>query len=121
MKAKKQTGKSEKKGKKLKVAKGLARAKNQISTRGRTFKGTVIRKFPGRVTIEFERTVYISKYERFLKKKTRLHARLPENINASIGDFVSVQECRPLSKTIHFFVIGIITKADEEKLVEVAS
>ena len=60
MKAKKQTGKSEKKGKKLKVAKGLARAKNQISTRGRTFKGTVIRKFPGRVTIEFERTVNFS-------------------------------------------------------------
>lgn len=79
-----------------------------ISTRGRTFDGTVVKKFSKRVVIEFERTVYVYKYERFYKKKTRLHARLPDSLEKEInvGDYVRVRECRPLSKIIHSIVIG---------------
>ncbi len=87
--------------------------KNSVVTRGRIFQGKVIRKFPKRITIEFDRTVYIPKYERYMVKKTRLHARLPEHIDANIGDFVKIQECRPLSKIIHFLVLEIIRKAEE--------
>ncbi|MBU0467269.1 MAG: 30S ribosomal protein S17 [Nanoarchaeota archaeon] len=78
-----------------------------ISTRGRTFQGRVTRKFPKRVSIEFERTIKIPKYERFLKKKTRIHARLPDTMadQIHVGDFIKVQECRPLSKIIHFIII----------------
>ena len=85
------------------------------STRGRSFKGTVIRKFPKRVTIEFERTLYIKKYERYAKKKTKLHARLPECMfdNIDLGDYVEIRECRPISKIIHFIVVKKIT--GEEK------
>lgn len=89
--------------------------KNLVSTRGRVFKGKVIRKFPGRITIEFERTIKIHKYERFLKKRTRIHARLPEHIDANEGDVVKIQECRPLSKTIHFMVTEIIQKAEVDE------
>lgn len=78
-----------------------------LKVRGRHFKGSVVRKLLRRIAIEFERTVYIRKYERYLKKKTRIHARLPdcmkEEIN--IGDYIEVGECRPLSKLIHFVVI----------------
>ncbi len=88
---------------------------NIVGTRGRIFQGKVIRKFPTRVTIEFERTVYIQKYERYMVKKTRLHARLPPNINAEIGDLIKIQECRPLSKIIHFIVLEIINKSIENK------
>ncbi|MCA9485231.1 MAG: 30S ribosomal protein S17 [Nanoarchaeota archaeon] len=86
-----------------------------ISSRGRSFQGTVIRKFDKRVTIEFERTVKIPKYERFMKKKTRIHARLPEKFIDSIhkGDLIRVKECRPLSKTIHFVVVEKIRDADK--------
>ena len=42
-----------------------------ISLRGRRFKGYVKRKFPKRVAIEFERTVYIKKYERYAKRNGR--------------------------------------------------
>ena len=76
-----------------------------VGTRGRIFKGFIIKKFPARVVVEFERTVYVPKYERYYKKKTKLHARLPKNINAEIGDLVKIQECRPLSKIIHFVVL----------------
>ena len=77
-----------------------------ISLRGRTFKGKVISKHPKRVCIEFERTLYIKKYERYSKKKTKLHARIPNCIeeDINVGDYIEVMECRPISKIIHFIV-----------------
>ena len=82
----------------------------KTSIRGRSFKGRVIRKFPKRVVIEFERTIYIKKYERYSKRKTKLHARLPECMahDISIGDFIEIKECRPISKIIHFIVVSKI-------------
>lgn len=81
----------------------------QISLRGRIFEGTVVKKFPLRVVVEFERTIYVYKYERFYQKKTRLHVRLPANFDVQIGDRVRVQECRPLSKIIHHVVIAKVS------------
>lgn len=108
VKEKKQTEKSRKK----KAAKDLG-----VSTRGRTFQGIVVRKFQKRVAIEFERTVYIPKYERYLKKKTRIHARLLDSMIHDIheGDLIKIKECRPLSKIIHFIVIEKIKSAEEER------
>lgn len=87
------------------------------STRGRSFKGTVIKKFPKRVVIEFERTIYVKKYERYSKRKTKLHARLPECMQQEInlGDYIEIRECRPISKIIHFIVIQKVAKDMEEK------
>lgn len=79
----------------------------ELSLRGRTFKGVVIKKFPRRLCIEFERTVYIKKYERYAKKKTKLHARLPDCLKdqINIGDYIEIKECRTLSKIIHFVTV----------------
>ena len=79
----------------------------KLKVRGRTFKGYVVKKFPRRIVVEFERVIYIRKYERQAKKKTRVHARLPACKQDSVkeGDYVLVQECRPLSKIIHFVFI----------------
>ncbi len=87
----------------------------KILPRGRIFEGFVISKFPKRVAIEFERTVFFAKYKRFSKKITRIHARLPEDINVNIGDLVRVRECRPLSKMIHHIVTDIIRTSGEKK------
>ena len=86
-----------------------------LKTRGRIFKGKVIRKFHKRITIEFERMIYVRKYERYAKSRTKIHARLPICIQdkIQIGDLVKIQECRPLSKIIHFVVLGKIK--DKEK------
>jgi small subunit ribosomal protein S17 len=96
-----------------KVAKAVCKDRDcsvhgNLNVRGRVFEGRVIRKFPRRITIEFERMVYIRKYERYAKSKTKIHARLPECMEGKIdvGDLVRVQECRPLSKIIHFIVIN---------------
>ena len=79
----------------------------KLRARGRTFKGIVIRKFPKRITIEFGRIIYIRKYERYMKKETKIHARLPDCMqqDIEIGDYIEVRECRPLSKIIHFVVV----------------
>jgi small subunit ribosomal protein S17 len=86
-----------------------------LKLRGRVFRGTVIKKFPKRVVIEFERTVYIKKYERFAKAKTKLHARLNDcMIHINVGDYVEINECRPLSKLIKFVVTKKIKGIGEE-------
>jgi len=94
-----------------------------VGTRGRTFQGVVIRKFPKRITIELERTVRIAKYERFMKKKTKIHARIYDKDvhDVHIGDLVKVQECRPLSKITNFIFIEKISRATttEKNTVEV--
>ena len=86
---------------------------HSVSTRGRTFEGFVKKKFPKRVVVEFERTVLVKKYERFYKKKTKLHARLPDSMEKeiNIGDYIKIKECRPFSKLIHFIVIEKIRSA----------
>ena len=86
-----------------------------VGTRGRLFEGYIIKKFPRRVVIEYERTVFVKKYERFYMKKSRIHARLPEGISVELGDYIKVQECRPLSKIIHHVVIEKIRSSEVKK------
>ncbi len=88
-----------------------------LKTRGRVFEGEVIRKFHKRITIEFERMTYVRKYERYKKSKTKIHARLPVCMEDEIhiGDLIKVQECRPLSKIIHFVVIEKIKSGENGK------
>jgi len=95
-----------------KTDKKQMKEKKLVATRGRVFQGEVIKKFDTRVVIEFERTVRIAKYERYAKKKTRIHAKLPENMEVELGDFVKVRECRPLSKIIHFMVTEVRRKKE---------
>ena len=88
-----------------------------VMSRGRTFEGKVIKKFSKRVVIEFEKMIYVSKYERYAKSRTKIHARLPQLLEKEInlGDLIQVRECRPLSKIIHFIVIKKIKDAEEIK------
>lgn len=85
---------------------------DKLKIRGRSFQGNVIRKLSGRVTIQFERMIPISKYERYERRTTRIHSRLPDCMKDSveIGDLVEVSETRPLSKMIHSVVVRIISK-----------
>ena len=84
-------------------------SKTKQSTRGRTFIGLVTSdKMAKTVIVEWGRKVYVSKYERYEKKKSKVNAHNPEEINAKKGDIVKIVETRPLSKTKHFIVVEII-------------
>lgn len=86
----------------------------KLKTRGRSFEGTVIKKLPGRVTIQFERMIKIPKYERYEKRKTKIHARLPDCMkhDLDVGDLILIDETRPISKTIHFVVNKVVKKVE---------
>jgi len=87
----------------------------KLKSHGRFFEGFVKKKLPGRVTIEFKRIIKIPKYERYEKRKTKIHARLPECMEKDVneGDLILVEETRPISKTIHFVVLEKIGGKNE--------
>ena len=87
----------------------------QLSIRGRYFKGIVKKIVGQRVIIEFERLIFIKKYERFAKASTKLHAYLSKCLRdeINVGDIVKIGECRPLSKIVHFAVIEKIKKENK--------
>ena len=81
----------------------------KLSIRGRIFKGVVVSdKAQKPVVVEWPRYVYLSKYERYEKRKTRVMAHNPPCINAKVGDKVIIGECRPLSKAKKFVVLQVI-------------
>ena len=49
------------------------------------------------ITVKVERKVKHPLYGKVVKRATKVHAHDEENV-ASIGDIVSVKECRPISK-----------------------
>ena len=82
-----------------------------IKGRGRAFTGIVLKKDVHRsATVEWTRKIKIPKYERFEKKRTKIHVHNPSCIDASEGDNVKIMECRPLSKTKNFVVIENLGK-----------
>ncbi|MEK6904201.1 MAG: 30S ribosomal protein S17 [Nanoarchaeota archaeon] len=80
----------------------------ELKVRGRIFSGPVIRDVVHKSTmIEFPRKLYIQKYERFEKRRTRIKAHVPPCIDAGKGDFVRIMETRKISKTKSFVVIEV--------------
>jgi small subunit ribosomal protein S17 len=83
-----------------------------IATKGRKFIGMVTSdKMHKTVTVEWERKKFVKKYERYERRKSSVKAHNPENINARQGEQVLIMETRPLSKTKHFIVIDVLSRA----------
>lgn len=79
------------------------------TTRGRTFEGKVISdKMNKTVTVEWDGRKLVPKFERYMKRRTRVKAHNPENIDAKLGDMVQIKETRPISKTKNFIVTKIL-------------
>lgn len=61
-----------------------------------------------KVGIEYQ--VKHPKYGKFLSRRTVLHAHDEKN-ECAAGDTVEVMECRPVSKTKHWRLVRVISKA----------
>lgn len=57
------------------------------------------------ITVKIERKVKHPLYGKVVKRASKVHAH-DENNSASIGDIVSVKECRPISKTKTWILVN---------------
>ncbi|MDA0372908.1 MAG: 30S ribosomal protein S17 [Planctomycetota bacterium] len=83
------------------------------ATRGsrRVLQGTVTSdKMDKTITVEVNRRVKHPLYEKFINRRTRVHAH-DENNDAKVGDIVQVTETRPLSKLKRFRLTKVVTRA----------
>jgi small subunit ribosomal protein S17 len=62
------------------------------------------------ITVLVERRVKHPIYGKYVKRSTKLHAH-DENNECNIGDVVTIQETRPLSKTKSWKLISVVEKA----------
>lgn len=82
-----------------------------LKYRGAQFQGLVVSdKAKRTVIVEVDYSKYVYKYERSLRKRSRIPAHNPECINAKANDLVNIAETRRLSKTKSFVVTNVIKK-----------
>ena len=66
------------------------------------------------ITVKIERKVKHPLYGKVIIRSTKVHAH-DENNDASIGDVVSVKECRPISKNKTWILVSDKTTEIKEK------
>jgi len=78
-----------------------------VRVRGRILEGKVVSdKMLRNVIVQIDYLHYVKKYKRYERRRSRIPAHNPPCINAKVGDIVVIGETRPLSKTVHFVVLG---------------
>ncbi len=81
--------------------------KTQLKTRGRVFKGVVVSsKAQKTATVQWDRRVYVPKYERYRIKRSKVKAH--DTLGVKEGDIVIIKECRPISKTKKFVIVEVV-------------
>merc|ERR1712049_24128 len=88
-----------------------------VHIRGRILTGIVMKmKMERTIVIRRDYLHYVRKYNRFEKRHKNMSVHLsPCFRDVKLGDVVTVGECRPLSKTVRFNVIGIKKSASSKK------
>jgi len=84
-----------------------------LAVRGQVLEGTVASTAMDKtVVVEREYDVKVPKYDRYMKRRSRIPAHAPECMSMEVGDTVRIAETRPLSKTKSHVVVER-TSSDE--------
>ena len=79
-----------------------------LPIRGKLFEGRVTGiRAKKTITIQRESPVYISKFKRYARSKSTIHAHAPECLDIKEGSRVLAAECRPLAKSVSFVVVEV--------------
>ena len=85
-----------------------------MNTNPRQLTGVVVSdKADKTITVKIERKVKHPTYSKIMKRSTKVHAHDEENI-AKIGDVVTVEECRPYSKSKTWKLISDIQSTSSQ-------
>ncbi|HMB46395.1 MAG TPA: 30S ribosomal protein S17 [Candidatus Methanoperedens sp.] len=80
-----------------------------LPVRGQVLSGVVVSdKMDKTVVVKRTYVKKNTKYERYEKRKTKVHAHNPPCMNAAQGAKVTIAECRPLSKTKSYVIIEVL-------------
>ncbi|MEM4221940.1 MAG: 30S ribosomal protein S17 [archaeon] len=78
----------------------------ELRVRGQILEGVVVSNKPKKtVIIERDYLLYVPKYERYERRKSKIPAHCPECMDIKVGDKVRIGECRKISKTKAFVVL----------------
>jgi small subunit ribosomal protein S17 len=79
----------------------------ELSVRGQVLVGEVASTdMEKTVIVEREYDVHVPKYDRFMKRRSRVPAHASPCMDPSVGDTVRIAETRPLSKTKSHVVVA---------------
>lgn len=79
----------------------------------RTLSGKVVsNKMEKSIVVLVERQVKHPLYGKYLKRSTKIHAH-DENNQCNIGDIVTIQETRPVSKTKSWALVDVVVHASK--------
>ena len=77
----------------------------------RSLTGKVVsNKMEKSITVLIERRVKHPKYGKFVRKSSKIHAHDEQN-QCREGDVVTIEECRPISKTKAWRLVEIVERA----------
>jgi len=78
----------------------------KLTVRGKILEVKVVsNKMDKSAVVVWDRLVKVPKYERYMKKRSKLSVHVPPCIDVEVGDRVKIMECRPISKTKKFVII----------------
>jgi len=78
-----------------------------LSVRGQSIVATVASTdMEKTVVVEREYDVKVPKYDRYMKRRSRIPAHAPPCLDLAVGDTVTIAETRPLSKTKSHVVVA---------------
>ncbi len=86
-------------------------SEENISAVVRSLTGLVISdRMDKTITVQVERRVKHPLYKKYVRRRTKLHAHDEEN-TCKIGDTVSIEQCRPLSKSKSWRLREVVERA----------
>ncbi len=81
-----------------------------LSVRGKLIEGKIVSaKAPKMVVIQQEYPKMIAKFKRYARSRSMTHAYKPSCIDAKEGAVVLIAECKPISKSVSFVVIEVLS------------
>jgi len=90
-------------------------AKSTENMTSKTFDGVVVKSaMKDTVTVAVERYVQHPKYKKYMKLTKKFLVHNPGN-TVAVGEKVTIQETRPISKRKHFIIAGTATVAVDNK------
>ncbi len=95
----------------------------ELPVRGQVLEGQVVSTdMEKTVVVEREYDVAVPKYDRYMKRRSRIPAHVPGVLEGlSVGDTVKIAETRPLSKTKSHVVVEITEEATAVDVAEITS